>query len=405
MCILGRQPTLGLAELESRFGSAVTVPLAFDGAAGLDIAPEHVPIKHLGGTVKAARVLTFLQTTAWRDIAAYLIKIIPQHLQYLPPDGKIKIGLSTHGLKVHTSELTRTGLEIKKAVKAAGRSVRIVPNNALALSSAQVTHNQLTSPLGWELILIGDGNRTILAQTFAVQDIEAYAARDQARPMRDARVGMLPPKLAQIIVNLAVPGSLAGSASAGGTAATSAAADVTVLDPFCGTGVILQEALLMGYDALGTDLEPRMVEYSAANLNWLSEKYHLQETFHVSQGDATAATWQQTFTAVASETYLGRPLTTLPSPRDLDGIVNTGDKIHAAFLKNLAPQIPAGTRLCLAIPAWHTGPDNFRLLTFQKHLDKLGYKRVELSHVHTDRLIYFRPEQLVGRQLLTLEKK
>lgn len=64
-------------------------------------------------------------------------------------------------------------------------------------------------------------------RTSFVQDIESYTARDQARPMRDARVGMLPPKLAQIIINLALSNN-----------------DITeVLDPFCGTGVVLQEGI------------------------------------------------------------------------------------------------------------------------------------------------------------------
>ena len=48
-----------------------------------------------------------------------------------------------------------------------------------------------------------------------------------------------------------------------------------LLDPFCGTGVVLQEALLMGYDVYGTDLEPRMIDYSGANLDWLSERFDL----------------------------------------------------------------------------------------------------------------------------------
>lgn len=391
--ILGRQPALGIAELESRFGADALQPLGFEGAAGLDVPAAQFPVHELGGTVKAARVLTYIESTSWRDITAFLIKAVPDHLQYLPEGGKLKLGLSAYGLKVHTSEMSRTGLDLKKVIKRTGRSVRIVPNAAIALSSATVQHNMLTGDLGWELLLIADGRRTILAQTFAIQDIESYAARDQARPMRDARIGMLPPKLAQIIVNLAVPGT-----------ARAAANGVTVLDPFCGTGVVLQEALLMGYDTLGSDLEPRMVEYSIANLNWLTEKRHLQETFHISQGDATTTTWHQSFTAVASETYLGKPLTTLPPRQEMDSIVNTGDKIHTAFLKNLAPQIPAGTRLCLAIPAWHATSDDIRLLPFQQNLAKLGYKRLSFTHVNNDDLIYHRPEQLVGRQLLVLQK-
>src|SRR6185503_10002944 len=103
----------------------------------------------------------------------------------------------------------------------------------------------------------------LLAQTLFVQDIEAYGARDQARPARDARVGMLPPKLAQIMLNLSA-GPLRASAEE--------LARLRVLDPFCGTGVILQEALLMGYSVLGTDIDERMVDYSRRNIKWLFQK-------------------------------------------------------------------------------------------------------------------------------------
>jgi 2-polyprenyl-3-methyl-5-hydroxy-6-metoxy-1,4-benzoquinol methylase len=100
-----------------------------------------------------------------------------------------------------------------------------------------------------------------------VQDIEAYGARDQARPARDARVGMLPPKLAQTIINLA-----AGRPETRMDKHWDSADGLgrfMVLDPFCGTGVILQEALLMGYSVYGSDIEPRMAEYTKKNLQWL----------------------------------------------------------------------------------------------------------------------------------------
>jgi tRNA G10 N-methylase Trm11 len=139
------------------------------------------------------------------------------------------------------------------------------------LNSAQVLHNKLTTKGAWELLVIKDGKNTILAQTIFVQDIEAYAARDQARPARDARVGMLPPKLAQIMINLANPPK-----------------DAAILDPFCGTGVVLQEAMLMGFSTVGTDLEARMVEYTKKNLDWLNDKFQpLNSNYKVEQGDAT----------------------------------------------------------------------------------------------------------------------
>ncbi len=53
-----------------------------------------------------------------------------------------------------------------------------------------------------------------------MQDVDEYAARDQARPKRDAYVGMLPPKLAQTLINNAYGNELSGEKR------------VTVLDPF-----------------------------------------------------------------------------------------------------------------------------------------------------------------------------
>ncbi|PLS81132.1 hypothetical protein CYG49_02740, partial [Candidatus Saccharibacteria bacterium] len=67
-------------------------------------------------------------------------------------------------------------------VKGAGRSVRVVPNTEPALNSAQVLHNKLTSELGLELLFINAGDRTIIARTAHVQDIESYAKRDRGRP-------------------------------------------------------------------------------------------------------------------------------------------------------------------------------------------------------------------------------
>jgi hypothetical protein len=102
---------------------------------------------------------------------------------------------------ISTKKILATGLSIKKAIKSTGRPMRLVPNKDQELNSAQVVHNKLTDENGWELLIIKDGSKTIIAQTVKVQDIENYAKRDQERPRRDPKVGMLPPKLAQIIIS------------------------------------------------------------------------------------------------------------------------------------------------------------------------------------------------------------
>jgi tRNA G10 N-methylase Trm11 len=390
LLILGRQPAIGIAELESMLGADHITPVG-EFAVISDIAPDQINFARIGSSIRLAKIIAPLETTAWPAIARKLGEHLADHLNYLPAEGKLKLGISIFGIPLSAQHLFRSGLELKKVCKKAGRSVRLVPNTELALSSATVLHNQLTGEMGWEALLVKDGNKTWLAQTVAVQDITAYARRDQGRPKRDARVGMLPPKLAQTIVNLA-------------TGPLVATDEHIVLDPFCGTGVVLQEALLMGYGAYGTDLEPRMIDYSRENLEWLAT--HGKETTpELEVGDATAHDWAHPFSVVASETYLGRPLSNWPGSDTLREIIGTCNVIIEKFLKNMADQTRPGQRLCLAVPAWHGPGDKIYHLPLIDHLEEIGYNRQRFEHVRDADLVYFRPEQLVARELLVITRK
>lgn len=385
VCILGRQPALGLAELESLYGIDKLQRVGKQ-AAMLDVDPTTIIFNRLGGTIKLAKLLTILDSTTWSDIEKYLLTTIIPHTQYLP-EGKMSLGLSAYDLTVRPQRINATALELKKLIKATGRSVRVVPNKTADLSSAQVLHNDLTSERAWELLFIRADQQTYIAQTTNVQNINAYAARDQKRPKRDARVGMLPPKLAQIIMNLATP-----------------APGSIVLDPFCGTGVVLQETLLAGMRAYGTDLEPRMIDYSRVNLEWLVQKFAAPVTdFVLAQGDATNYTWEP-FDSVACETYLGRPFSATPAPQVLDEVMRDVDTIHRKFLQNLARQTKPGMRMCIAVPAWKT-KIGFKHLKTLDNLSDLGYTRSVFKHVRQQDLIYHRPEQIVARELIVLTRK
>lgn len=430
--ILGRQPALGLAELESLLGAEKVQPLGL-GAAVVEAEPQDFPMQRLGGTMKAARYLTDLPYTDWDKIEEYLIQELPKHTCCRPP-GKIRLGLNAYGFKISLGRINATGLTLKRVVKnppdGEGRSVRVVPNNATELNTAQIIHNQLLGPTGFDLVLIKNGGKTILAQTFAVQDIDAYAARDQKRPKRDARVGMLPPKLAQLIINLAVGQTGSNEQRTmnkelnAQSSSLTALHDKVVLDPFCGTGVVLQEALLMGYPAYGTDLEPRMIEYSTENLHWLTEKYDDIGSFQVESGDATDYQWSG-FDTVACETYLGRPFTGIPTPPVLKKVIQDVDTIHRKFLKNLAAQTKQGFRACIAVPAWRTNKSNeqratsgeknppltahdsklFKHLPVLDSLEELGYTRMSFAHVSNEDLLYHRADQIVARELVVLIRK
>src|SRR5690606_21491340 len=90
-----------------------------------------------------------------------------------------------------------------------------------------------------------------------------------------------------------------------------------ILDPFCGTGVILQEALLMDYAVSGSDLNPKMIDYTLKNLDWLRAKHPEGNVLTIREGDATAHQWADPIDAVVTETYLGQPFSAPPSPAKL----------------------------------------------------------------------------------------
>lgn len=398
IAILGRQPALGLAELESLYGAATLRP-AGKQAALLEIATDDVDFVRLGGTIKLGQVLGRLPTNQWPAIETYLRAQLPKQLASIP-DGKIKLGLSAYDINVTTGKLGAAALTLKKTLRSpkfGSRSVRVVPNKELELNSAQVLHNNLASashPTGCEILIVRDGAGAIIARTTHVQDIDAYAARDQGRPKRDARVGMLPPKLAQTIVNLA-------------TSTTTPEPETIILDPFCGTGVVLQEATLMGFGIYGTDLEQRMIDFTAKNLEWLHQTNAAAVTAanpQLEAADATSHTWNPAPAFVAGETYLGQPFNTFPAPEKLEQVRSACNTIHRKFLQNIAPQLAPGTRLCLAVPAWQRPDGSFLHLSTLDHLEELGYNRLSFKHVETSDLIYARADQIVARELLVLEK-
>ncbi|MFA5004138.1 MAG: hypothetical protein WC498_02570 [Candidatus Saccharimonadales bacterium] len=400
ICILGRQPSLGLAELESLYGSSA-VSLVSPHAAGLTLGSADVDFRRLGGSTRLCTVLAELPSTDWKKVELYLINNVSSHIQHVP-DGKLKLGLSAVGIAVSPGKLIASGLTLKKVLRKSGRSVRLVPNQTTELSTAQVLHNNLTENLGCEFVAIAtDRGTTLLAQTVSVQDINSYTVRDRGRPKRDARVGMLPPKLAQIIINLAVGN-------------TNPLYGAVVLDPFCGTGVILQESMLMDFTTYGTDLEQRMIDYSKANQKWLHQlpqeqlpPHGMDNYYRVEVGDATSHIWQLTgrLDFVATETYLGRPFTTQPSGEILARTVSECSLIIKKFLKNIHGQLPPGTRLCVAVPAWQTRPGIFKHLPVVDSLEEMGYNRVSFEHVLDEQLLYYREDQIVARELLVLTRK
>jgi tRNA G10 N-methylase Trm11 len=159
----------------------------------------------------------------------------------------------------------------------------------------------------------------------------------------------------------------------------------------------------MHYGVYGTDIEPRMIEYSKGNLDWLHKRRDGNYDIKLEVGDATVHAWSPTPYAVAGETYLGKPLSREPDETLLHSIMGECDRIHTETLQNLTKQLPSGTSICLAVPAWKV-KSGFKHLRTLDSLGKLGYTRKEFRFAKASELIYHREDQFVARELVVLIK-
>ena len=386
ICILGRQPELGLAELRALYGEAAMI-----SADAAIIEADSLDVQTIGGTQKAGRLTLEIPHTNWpavsRAISDYYLPL------WTNGEHKITLGMSVYGNShLKPRDINTLCLSLKQKLKKAGGSMRTIATKDLALNTAVSHHNKLgLSAHKIELLIVQSRGKTYVAESVGAQNITALARRDQGRPKRDAFVGMLPPKLALMMLNMSVGTSQQPQKE-------------LVLDPFCGTGVVLQEALLRNYNVYGSDLSDKMIDFSGVNLQWLQDTHHADgKIVALHQADATTARWKNAsdITAVACESYLGQPFSATPSPAKLREVQGNCNAIISNFLKNLASQIAPDTPCVVAVPAWRNLSTKYiTRLPLVHHLEEMGFEPLE-----ENKLLYYREDQVVARDILRFKKR
>ena len=386
LAIAGRQPRISLAEIQALYDRQAKLLgknlIIFQSDTTTPI------IDRLGGTIKLGRLFD-------GDF-----KNLTKFLNETHPVGKITLGVSDLSKHAKASFAFQKSMELKRNLGKIGRSVRVITSKEPEISSATAHHNQLGEKAGCFEILLLD--REIFL-SLGTQNITAYTERDQARPARDAKVGMLPPKLAQILINLCGP----------------LPEGARILDPFCGTGVLLQEAAIMGYTPYGTDLSERMIEYSKKNLNWLfneknqkrfkiSDKLINNKTTIINQlavGDATKYQWEGQIDAVAFEGYLGAPMSKPPVDIKFKSEKAHCREIILGFLKNITPLLRSGTSVVMAVPAWLRETGKYAGLNILDEIQEMGYNFEKFQDLSQSDLLYFREGQIVAREIIVIRKR
>ncbi|MFA5358652.1 MAG: methyltransferase domain-containing protein [Patescibacteria group bacterium] len=348
----------------------------------------------LGGTIKIGQIL----------LDSPSIKISPElvtsKLKVSTTDSKFHFGFSTYQLVKYNFRLPRNfGLEVKRLLKQKGISSRLVTSNEPNLSSVTVAKNRLLKN-GAEICLIIDKDKVYIGQTLAVQKFGEYSRLDYGRPGRDSLSGMLPPKVAKMMVNIAAIES----------------SKAKILDPFCGSGTVLQEAALLGYtDLIGSDISTKAIEDTKKNWEFLtaSSSSVVDSHLDIHVLDATRLFLKikpGSVDTIVTEPFLGPPLRGGESLREIKEIT---DKLAALYFKSFGEfkkVLKPGAKVVIIFPIVKSRPSigNDQL----EQIKKLGFtsdwdlpKGVESILTERQSIIYSRPGQRVEREIFVFKLK
>lgn len=359
----------------------------------------------MGGTIKISEVLS--EEKSVNDIFEKITYTVKE-------SNKERLGKKVLGYSIYftQNEDKNKALEISGQIRknfiatkknlSGETGIRIIfPDVNGELKSASVINNKILKK-GWEFNFIFLPDKITLSKTLIVQDINSYSRRDYGRPNREARIGMIPPKLAQIMINLAQVGE-----------------NRTILDPFCGTGTILQEALLGGYKAIGSDANGKQIENCKKNLRWLFENFTMKypdcKLFQADSGNVIKKIKPDSIDAIVTEPTLGPVYKKVPETAEIQHNFRNLEKLYLRFFQNGKNVLKKKSRLVLAFPAYKINENKYIFVPFVDKLEKIGYsvmcpldKRFIIEGIRTtgrNSIIYDRPDQIVAREVVIFEKK
>jgi tRNA G10 N-methylase Trm11 len=369
--ILGKNRELSLAELLALYPTAEIKSIGHDYVSlKLNKKFFQKDLDRLGGVIKVARLITSVN---FKALEPALHKTIQDRYQ----NKKFNYAVSVYDYSQGNLRNILAGL--KKLLKKSNIRSRFANQNFKNLSVAQ--YKGLRNKNGVEFIVC-KGKAMLLAEVVAVQNIDAYSERDFNKPFRSMKVGMLPPKLAQILINLT--GVQKG----------------IIWDPFCGGGVLLMEALLMGHDVIGSDIDPKTLEGAKKNVEWLGSDSKADFFVH----DATSLFEGKTANAIAMEGYLGPLQTRKSTQQHLKSLLSELDTLYVGFFEALKVMRFKGP-IVIAMPFFRvrSGLDVLLEDTVKK-IEALGFALTVLLPKSLSRhditvLKYARPDQIVGRAI------
>jgi len=391
--VFGSHPALSLAEF-CALRPKIDQPVICGAAALVQDPSWDGPalMNLLGGTVKLGNVAGELDLNALS--AATVAELLAHRLGVQSLDfGWTAFG----GSPSERKKINGLALGFKKVLKARGIASRwVTGKSGTEIAPAAVAKLNLTTK-GLDVCLLIHADKVAIGLTTDVQDADAWSLRDYGRPARSARSGMLPPKLARIMVNLAATPEKG-----------------TLLDPFCGSGTILMEAVLAtrATKIMGSDNAEHQIADTDKNDEWLlKERIFMPQDrarLHTFMADARELSKHlpaSSLDRVVTEGYLGPPLSGHETQQEIRQNAERITQLWAESLKAWRPLLKPQARLVMIWPGFRTAHGH-AFVDLAPQLESLGYRLLATCNGRPGSktsLIYQRPNQHVTRRIVMVE--
>ena len=279
-----------------------------------------------------------------------------------------------------------------------------IPLKERKISTASIDNNKILED-GFELVVGVGAKVAYIGKTVAIQDYKSYSFRDYGRPARDSHAGMIPPKLAKMMINLSNKDK-----------------NSKILDPFCGSGTFLEELALLGYKNItGSDIEEKAVNDSKTNLSWVFENYHLERTnfnlnfFRADVRGISGRVQPGSVDAIITEPYLGSVRARHFSLQQITKEVRELQDLYLNAFVEFYKILAKDGKIVIIFPVFRND-NNFYHLEIISQIKKIGFKPIsyvpekfqnqetmsklalELDQTRNT-ITYYRPDQTVSREI------
>jgi len=248
---------------------------------------------------------------------------------------------------------------------------------------------------GADIVVENYKDKLLLGYTISCQDFEKYSFYDYSKPKRTIKKGMLPLKLAKIMINFGLNGK-------------NNFKNLNLIDPFCGSGTILITALLLGLrNIYGSDKDDQAILNTKTNLNWVMENRQIKlNKGKILRSDVRniSQKMNKKFNLIVTEPFLG-PL----KIKDINFQIKKISQLYIDAFAEFKKIIKNKARIVMIFPVFKK--DNKKhFLPILNTLKKMGWQQdINLANFKgpyknylskRNTLMYYRPGQRVLREIL-----